>query len=124
MLAALEVGERKLREYYARTDKPEAGNVYAHSTILAPKHKLQYFRRSEWAGGPERSSKSWANHYYDTLRKPYAQSFPQASELDRMLDDENDADLGQDELTRYLQASKPTPFHLAFTLLLPNLSAL
>jgi hypothetical protein len=127
MLAALEVGERKLREYYAKTDKPEAGNVYAHSTILAPKHKLQYFRRSEWAGGPEGSSKSWANHYHDTLQdriETYQsdnalsltpQSFPQASEIDRMLDDENEADLDQDELTRYLQASKPTPFHLAFT---------
>ena len=39
-------------------------------------------------------------------------------------DDENDADLDQDELTRYLQASKPSPGYLAFILLLPNISSL
>jgi hypothetical protein len=39
-------------------------------------------------------------------------------------DDENDVDLDQDELTRYLQASKPTPGYLAFTLLLLNVSSL
>jgi hypothetical protein len=51
MLVALEAGLQKLREYYAKTDQPEAGNVYAHSTILAPKDKLQYFKRKEWSVG-------------------------------------------------------------------------
>ncbi|KAJ5677054.1 uncharacterized protein N7477_002687 [Penicillium maclennaniae] len=28
-------------------DRPKANNIYAHSTILAPKDKLQYFKRKE-----------------------------------------------------------------------------
>ncbi|KAJ5661918.1 uncharacterized protein N7477_009534 [Penicillium maclennaniae] len=56
MLVALEAGLQKLREYYAKTDQPKASNVYAHSTILAPKDKLQYFKRKEWSGGPEGSA--------------------------------------------------------------------
>ena len=36
MLEALESAENKLREYYAKTDNLELGDIYAHSTILAP----------------------------------------------------------------------------------------
>lgn len=121
MLIALEAGLQKLREYYAKTDQPKAGNVYAHSTILAPKSKLQYFRRKEWSGGPgDSQDQTWAEYYHDTLQdriKSYQLEYdptftsiasrPQGSELDRMLDDEGEADLDQDELARYLQAGKP-----------------
>ena len=43
MLEALKSAETKLREYYSKTDNPELGDIYAHSTILAPQHKLQFF---------------------------------------------------------------------------------
>lgn len=70
MLIALEAGLQKLREYYAKTDQPEAGNMYAHSTILAPKDKLQYFKRKEWSSRPEDSElgQTWAEHYHSTLQ--------------------------------------------------------
>ncbi|KAJ6134816.1 hypothetical protein N7523_001138 [Penicillium sp. IBT 18751x] len=133
MLIALEAGLQKLREYYAKTDQPEAGNVYAHSTILAPKDKLQYFKRKEWSGGPEDSElgQTWAEHYNHTLQdriKTYqsaddhtliSEAFTQVSELDRMLDNEGEANLHQDELTRYLQA-EDQQLELARTLEVPE----
>ena len=124
MLVALEAGLQKLREYYAKTDQPEAGNVYAHSTILAPKDKLQYFKRKEWSGGPEGSNQTWAEHYHSTLQdriKAYqceedntllSKAYTQGSELDRLLEDEGESNLDRDELARYLQAGKPLHFSL------------
>ncbi|KAJ5316459.1 hypothetical protein N7476_006766 [Penicillium atrosanguineum] len=100
MLVALEAGLQKLREYYAKTDQPEAGNIYTYSTILAPKDKLQYFKRKEWSGGPEGSTQIWAEHYYSTLQdriKAYqleenntllSEAYTQGSELDWLLEDE------------------------------------
>ena len=48
MLEALESAESKLREYYAKTDNPELGDIYAHGIILAPEHKLQFFSGPDW----------------------------------------------------------------------------
>ncbi|KAJ5662259.1 uncharacterized protein N7477_009875 [Penicillium maclennaniae] len=42
ILIALKAGLQKLRKYY-----PKANNIYTHSTILALKDKLQYFKRKE-----------------------------------------------------------------------------
>jgi hypothetical protein len=126
MQVALEAGLAKLREYYRKTDSPETGDVYAHGTILAPRYKLQYFQRPEWDGGPEGSNKPWDVHYYDTLQdriKTYQskdnliqqpQARPQVSQIDQMFDEEAEYDQDQDELTRYLQASKLLllPFYL------------
>lgn len=118
MLIALEAGLQKLRDYYALTDQPKAGNIYVYGTILAPKDKLQYFKTKDWLGGPEGSDKTWAEHYQNTLQnriKEYqpeedntfvSESFLQGSELEAMFDDERETDLNQDELTRYLQAGK------------------
>ncbi|KAJ5310934.1 pyridoxal phosphate-dependent transferase [Penicillium atrosanguineum] len=88
ILIALEAGLQKLREYYAKTDQPEAGNIYTHSTILAPKDKLQYFKRKEWSEN-------------NTL---LSEAYTQGSELDRLLEDEGESNLDRDKLARYLQA--------------------
>jgi hypothetical protein len=50
MLEALESAQSKLREYYGRTDENELGDIYAHGTILAPQHKLQFFQTKDWTG--------------------------------------------------------------------------
>jgi hypothetical protein len=48
MLTALQSAESKLREYYGRTIDPEISNIYAHSVILAPRHKLDFFCGRDW----------------------------------------------------------------------------
>jgi hypothetical protein len=58
MRVALEAGLDKLREYYRKTNALEAGDVYAHRTILAPRYKVQYFQRPKWDGGLEGSNKT------------------------------------------------------------------
>ena len=126
MLIALEAGLAKLREYYARTDHPKAGDVYAHSIILAPKQKMQYFKGKEWTGPRDEtiSKQTWGEYYHETLQdriKIYqyeediplttSQALAQDSEIDRMWED-GEEEVEQDELKRYLEAGKPLPLSL------------
>jgi hypothetical protein len=111
MLEALESAESKLREYYGRTDDNELSDIYAHGTILAPQHKLEFFRTKDWTG-------DYATAYLESLQgrvKAYQTdthllSIPQASvqtsALDKMLATTTESAQKQDELTRYLQAGK------------------
>jgi hypothetical protein len=119
MLRALESAETKLREYYSRINNPELGNIYAYSIILAPQHKLEFFRGRDWIG------QDYASLYLESFKdriKEYQTegdliSKPQASvqtELDSMLDMETESTQDQDELTRYLQGGK-----LLFSLFCP-----
>jgi hypothetical protein len=122
MLEALESAESKLREYYAKTDDPELGNIYAHGTILAPQHKLQFFRGRDWI------DQDYASLYLKSLQdrmkiyqtdhlisKPQASI--QASELDRILAIETESTQDQDELTRFLQGGKLIYFSLTSSLI-------
>ena len=122
MLEALESAESKLREYYSKTDDPDLGDIYAHSTILAPQHKLQFFSGQDWI------DKDYASLYlksfqdrmtaYQTeshlISKP--QAFVQASEFDQMLAVKPKSTQDQDELTAFLQGGKLT-FSLTSSLL-------
>jgi hypothetical protein len=111
MLEALKSAESKLREYYSRTDNPELGDIYAHSIILAPQHKLEFFRGQDW------TDQDYASLYLESFKdrmKEYQTesdliSKPRASmetELDEMLNIEMRSIQDQDELTRFLQGGK------------------
>lgn len=111
MLEALESAEVKLREYYRRTDDKDLHDIYAHGTILAPQHKLQFFRTKDWseeyATIYHESLQDWMKVYQtDSLLISRPQASVQASELDKMLAFETESTQDQDELTRYLQGGK------------------
>jgi hypothetical protein len=120
MLEALKSAESKLREYYAKTDDPELGDVYAHGTILAPQHKLQFFRGRDWTDQDYTSlyiqSLQDRMKRYQTdshsLSKP--QASVQASELDRILAVQTESTQDQDELTRFLQGGNLIYLSLTF----------
>jgi hypothetical protein len=62
MRIALESAITKLREYYAKTDDPALGDIYAHGTILAPEHRLQFF------SGPDWKDKDYASLYLESFK--------------------------------------------------------
>ena len=111
MLEALKSAESKLREYYSKTDDPELGDIYAHGTILAPQHKLQFFSSQDWI------DKDYASLYLESFQdrmKAYQtesqilkpQASIQASELDQLLAIRPRSTQDQDELTTFLQGGK------------------
>jgi hypothetical protein len=111
MRTALESAITKLREYYAKTDDPALGDIYAHGTILAPEHKLQFF------SGPDWKDKDYASLYLETFKdrmklyqtEGHIISKPQASaqtEFDQMIRRNPQPTQDQDELTRFLQGGK------------------
>jgi hypothetical protein len=51
MLTALCAAEEKLRQYYSKAEDVH-GDVFAIGTVLAPQHKLRFFRSRKWGGGP------------------------------------------------------------------------
>ena len=117
MLQALEVAKVKLSEYYAQTDSPKLGNLYAHGTILAPQHKLHFFKTADW------QDHDYATQYEISLKdriKSYQSkstshtSIPsitlQRSELESLLTPEVECPFVQDELSHYLQ-SGISPFY-------------
>lgn len=111
MLEAFESAEVKLREYYGRTDDKDIHNIYAHGIILAPQHKLQFFRTKDWSGEYatvyHESLQDWMKVYQtDSLLISRPQASVQASELDKMFAFETESTQDQDELTRYLQGGK------------------
>jgi hypothetical protein len=119
MLEALEFSESKLREYYAKTDAKELGDVYAHGTILAPQHKLQFFKSKDWAGG-------WDASYLKSLQdriKGYqstddsisrTRALTYVSELDRVLASTSRFHQDKDELTQFLEGGKALDFLTLF----------
>jgi hypothetical protein len=107
MLQALEYSEEKLREYYSKTDADETGDIYAHGTILAPQHKLQFFKTKDW--GLE-----WETRYHESLKeriKGYesdasisrTRALTYISELDKVLASTSQFDKEQDELNQFLE---------------------
>jgi hypothetical protein len=112
MLEALESAQSKLREYYGRTDENELGDIYAHGTILAPQHKLQFFQTKDWTGDYAASYLESLQHRMktyqtnsDSTSKPQVSS--QISDFDQWLTDTPTPAQEQDELSQYLQRGKP-----------------
>ena len=116
MLAALYAAKDKLAYYYGKTDDIH-GDLLAIGTILAPQHKLQFFK--DWA----EEDVDWASRYRNSCVRyfePYSQRYrnsrgktPDADSedegseinLDMMIQPGASAQLHQqDELTRYLDA--------------------
>jgi hypothetical protein len=64
MLQALNAGREKLSAYYQRTEEVH-GHLYAIGTILAPKHKLAFFKGPEWEG----DDADWHNVYERSLHR-------------------------------------------------------
>ena len=117
-MEALEVGLEKLREYYGKTDDPDVGDIYAHSTILDPRSKLQFFQKKEWTGGYDKQylvslQDRIKGYQSDDTSTKRPQALGELSELDMMFEFEAECYQEQDELTRYLQGSK-LHFHLIF----------
>lgn len=113
MLEALESAETKLREYYAKTDDPELGDIYAHGIILAPEHKLQFFSGPDWQD--KDYSSLYLKSFHDRIKAYQTESDliskPQASvqtEFDQMLRRKPLSTQDQDELTQFLQGGKLT----------------
>jgi hypothetical protein len=116
MLTALRAAEEKLRQYYSKTDDIP-GDVFAISTMLAPQHKLQFFRSKDW--GTE-----WLTRYRQSFVEyfePYKQRLSEEQtwngegsstqsagiDLDRMIGlDQTIQASQQDELARYLDGGK------------------
>jgi hypothetical protein len=116
MLTALRAAEEKLRQYYSKTDDIP-GDVFAIGTMLAPQHKLQFFRSKDW--GPEwltRYRQSFVDHfelYKQRLSEEQTGNGERSAtqsvgiDLDRMIGlDQIIQASQQDELTRYLDSSK------------------
>lgn len=68
MLKALEAGSKKLSVYYKATEQAH-GSLYAIGTILAPQHKLEFFKGPEWAGEVDGMDSSWYDVYEASLHK-------------------------------------------------------
>jgi len=111
MRIALESSITKLREYYAKTDDPALDDIYAHGTILAPEHKLQFFSGLDW------KDKDYPSLYLESFKarmklyqtESHMISKPQASartEFDQMIRRNPQSTQDQDELTRFLQGGK------------------
>jgi hypothetical protein len=110
MLEALEFSESKLREYYAKTDAKELGDVYAHGTILAPQHKLQFFKSKDWAGGWDasylKSLQARIKVYQSDTTISRTRTLTYVSELDKVLASASGSHQDQDELTQFLEGGK------------------
>ena len=110
MLEALEFSESKLREYYAKTDAKELGDVYAHGTILAPQHKLQFFTSKDWAGGWDasylKSLQDRIKGYQSDTSISRTRALTYISELDKVLASASGLHQDQDELTQFLEGGK------------------
>lgn len=115
MRIALESSITKLREYYAKTDDPALGDIYAHGTILAPEHKLQFFSALDWKDKDK--DKDYPSLYLESFKarmklyhtEGHMISKPQASartEFDQMIRRNPRSTQDQDELTRFLQGGK------------------
>ena len=78
MLQALHAALTKLNEYYARTVDPALGSIYAHGTILAPQHKLEYFRSEEWKDDNINYAELYSSSLQDLIRS-YQQEDPVSS---------------------------------------------
>lgn len=107
MLQALKYSEEKLREYYSKTDADEIGDIYAYGTILAPQHKLQFFKTKDW--GLE-----WETKYHESLKARIegyksdasisrTRALTYISELDKVLASTSQSDKEQDELNQFLE---------------------
>ena len=66
MLRALEAGRDKLSVYYKATEQSH-GHLYAIGTILAPQHKLDFFKGPEWAGEVDDTASTWYDIYERSL---------------------------------------------------------
>jgi hypothetical protein len=129
MLQALEAAKVKLSEYYAQTDSPNLGNLYAHGTILAPQHKLRFFQTADW------SDQDYATQYEISLKdriKEYQSKYTglsdlpsitlqqsEQSELESLLTPEVESSFVQDELSHYLQSGNLHFLALFTTFLYP-----
>lgn len=125
MLQALRAAKEKLSKYYSATDNEPYGIIYAIATILYPSKKLRYFDNADWRGGKV----DFMKHYREILQKEFTryqqQVIPatepakvQAStdpaedeELTVLCDSQTtlpvgEADLQEDEITRYLAKGK------------------
>jgi hypothetical protein len=107
MLEALKLAKSKLREYYSRTDNLELSDIYARSIILAPQHKLEFFRGQDWTDQDYASL--YLESFKDRMKEYQTESDlipkPQASvqtKLNKMLDIEIKSTQDQDELIRFL----------------------
>jgi hypothetical protein len=126
MLQALKSAEGKLREYYAMTSDQELGDIYAHGTILAPQHKIQFFQTDDW------SDDDYATQYLSSLKdrmkayqanddltiQPKFLLSGQATELDKALEIDSSSTERRDELTEYLKGGMINLiyFHLIYLL--------
>ena len=73
ILQALEAAKEKLSIYYGKTNQ-EHGYLYAMSTILAPKFKLQFFSDENWSD----NNYEWRDKYLQYLHnyfQPYKERF-------------------------------------------------
>ena len=66
ILKALKAGSKKLLVYYKATEQVY-GSLYAIGTILAPQHKLEFFKGPEWAGEVDNMDSSWHDIYEKSL---------------------------------------------------------
>lgn len=85
MLKALEAGSKKLSVYYKATEQAH-GSLYAIGTILAPQHKLEFFKGPEWAGDVDGMDSSWYDVYEASLHKhleEYSKHQPEKQVLPR-----------------------------------------
>ncbi|KAJ6038847.1 hypothetical protein N7460_007564 [Penicillium canescens] len=117
MLTALRAAEEKLRQYYSKTEDVH-GDIFAIGTMLAPQHKLRFFRSREWGGGPElvtryrQSFKDYFEPYKQRRSKEQTSSDQEPFTLSLSLDLDQMVSLSQvsqayqqDELTTYLDSA-------------------
>jgi hypothetical protein len=123
MLQALYGGKEKLKAYYRKTEEIH-GNLYAIGTILAPKHKLQFFSSREY--GNDKASQKRYKDYLQQYIQPYREQLPNLAapnacimrrnddETEELFDDDDQSDTVvrtirqntniDDELVRYLDS--------------------
>jgi hypothetical protein len=125
MLQALRAAKAKLSKYYGATDNEPYGTIYAIATILYPSKKLRYFDNADWRGGKV----DFMKQYHEVLQKEFTRYQQQAllatepaevqastgdaedEELAMLCDSQTtlpatEADLQEDEITRYLAKGK------------------
>jgi hypothetical protein len=117
MLTALGAAQHKLSSYYSQTDHMR-GNLFATGTILAPQHKLQFFKGKDWGTSFRQQYRQSLERYLepykerisaDRLSPHRSSSITQSldAHLEMMLEPSKPSTEKQnDELQRYLESGK------------------
>jgi hypothetical protein len=64
LMKALEKGQQKLRDYYAKTQS-NLGYIYGIATLLAPEYKREFFQGKDWEVGDD--GNDWVSNLFSYL---------------------------------------------------------